>query len=104
MTSDPSSQRCNMSGKITIDVLESRLKCRYKGHLKTAGEQGAPHDYEILMKESRKRIREVATAMLLARHVSQAVPSGLPLTADLLMRGLPLLLGTVFEDDDPSVH
>lgn len=93
-----------MSGKITSDVLESRLKCRYKGHLKTAGEQGLPHDYEILMKESRERIRQAATAMLLARHDGDEVPSGLPLTADLLKRGLPLLLNAVFEDEDLSVR
>src|SRR5262245_20715621 len=55
-----------MSGKITCDVLESYLKCRYKGHLKTMGEKGLSHDYEILLKESREQIRQAATAKLLA--------------------------------------
>jgi predicted RecB family nuclease len=92
-----------MSGKITSDVLESYLKCRYKGHLKTMGEKGVSHDYEILMKESRERIRRAATARLLARHDGEEVPIRLPLTADLLKRGLPLLLDTSFEDEDLDV-
>jgi predicted RecB family nuclease len=93
-----------MSGKITSDVLESRLKCRYKGHLKTVGEQGLPHDYEILMKESRERIGRAATPKLLARYDGDEIPSGLSLTADVLKRGLPLLLDATFEDEDLSVR
>ena len=31
-----------VAGKITSDILESRLKCRYKGYLKMAREQGIP--------------------------------------------------------------
>jgi predicted RecB family nuclease len=93
-----------MSGKITSDVLESRLKCRYKGHLKTVGEQGLPHDYEILMKESRERIGRAATAKLLARYDGDEIPSGLSLTADVLKRGLPLLLDATFEDEDLSIR
>jgi predicted RecB family nuclease len=93
-----------MSGKITGDVLESRLKCRYKGYLKMAREQGIPHDYEILMKESRERIRQAATTGLLARQDGDQVPIGLPLTVDLMKHGLPLLLDASFEDDDLSVR
>jgi predicted RecB family nuclease len=101
---EPNSQRCNMSGKITNDVLEGHLKCRYKGYLKTMREQGPPHPYEILMKESRERIRQAATARLLARHNGGEVSSGVPLTQDLLKGGLPLLLDAAFEDEDLSVR
>jgi len=93
-----------MSGKITDEVLKSCLKCRYKGYLKTAGEQGVPHDYEILMRESGERIRHAAAAKLPARQDGDEVPSGLLLTAETLKRGLPLLLDVSFEDEDLSVH
>jgi predicted RecB family nuclease len=93
-----------MSGKITNDVLQARIKCRYKVHLKMAGEQGEPHDYELLLVESRGHVRAAATAKLVARHPGQEVPSGLPLTAELLKRGLPLLLNATFEDGDLSVR
>ncbi len=82
-----------MSGKITSDLLESYLKCRYKGHLKTMGEKGLSHDYEILMKETQARIRQTATARLLARHDGDEVPIRLFLTADLLKRGLAVASG-----------
>jgi hypothetical protein len=81
-----------MSGKITNHVLEARLKCKYKAPLLLASERGQLHDYELLMKESRERIRQAATTRLLARHSGQETPSGQPLDADLLKRGLPLLL------------
>src|SRR5947209_6259255 len=93
-----------MSGKLTNDVLESRLKCKYKAHLKMAGEQGQPHDYELMLKDSREHVHTAATAKLLARHLGQEIPQGLPLTAELLKRGLPLLLGTTFEDSDLSIR
>ena len=89
-----------MSGKITNDVLESRLKCRYKAHLKMVGEQGNPPNYEVLLKDSREHVRVSATAKLLARHLGQEVPQGLLLTAELLKGGLPLLLDAKFEDGD----
>jgi hypothetical protein len=93
-----------MPGKITGDILEARLKCKYKAHLKLAGDQGEPHDYERLLKESREHVRACARHKRIARHPGQEVPSGLPLTADLLKRGLPLLLDVPFEDDDLSVR
>jgi hypothetical protein len=38
-----------MAAKITREVLESYLNCKYKGHLKLAGEQGAQPDYGALL-------------------------------------------------------
>jgi predicted RecB family nuclease len=93
-----------MPRKITNDILEARLKCRYKVHLKTAGERGEPHDYELLLVESRGHVHAAARAKLLARHPGQEVPTGMPLTADLLKRGLPLLLDAAYEDDDLAVR
>jgi predicted RecB family nuclease len=93
-----------MPSKISNDILEARLKCRYKAHLKTAGERGEPHDYELLLNEARTPIRAAARVKLLARYANQEVPSGLPLSADVLQRGQPLLLDALFEDADLSLR
>jgi predicted RecB family nuclease len=89
-----------MTGKITAEVLEARLKCRYKAHLKMAGERGQPHDYELLQMESRGHVRAAARAKLLTRHPGVEAPQGRRLDAGLLKLGLPLLLDAAFEDDD----
>ena len=93
-----------MPSKISNDVLEARLPCRYKAHLKTCAERGEPHDYELLLVESRGHVRATARAKLLARHADQEAPTGVPLTANLLGKGSPLLLDATFEDDDLSVR
>jgi hypothetical protein len=35
----------SMATKITRDIIESYLNCKYKGHLKLAGQQGTQSDY-----------------------------------------------------------
>jgi predicted RecB family nuclease len=92
-----------MSGKVTGDVLESYLNCKLKASLKLAGERGEKHDYELLQVESRDRVCRAATERLLARHPGHEAPQGMPLTAELLGRGLPLLLDVTFEDEDLSI-
>ena len=37
-----------MATKITRDIIESYLNCKYKGHLKLAGESGTQSDYEAM--------------------------------------------------------
>jgi hypothetical protein len=78
-----------MTTTITRKVLESHLKCRYKGHLKLAGERGSPTDYEVLMAESRERVSQAATDLLLARHKDGEVLRGLTVTPAVLQRGRP---------------
>ncbi len=38
----------NMTAKIIRDIVESHLHCKFKAHLKLAGEQGSKSDYERL--------------------------------------------------------
>jgi hypothetical protein len=57
-----------MAAKITKDVLESYLQCKYKGHLKLAGEQGIKSDYELLLIETRDQVRLAAADKLRAKH------------------------------------
>jgi predicted RecB family nuclease len=93
-----------MTSKITVELLMARLKCRYKAHLKMAGERGQPHDYELLQLEAREHVRSAARTQLLARHPEVEIPQGQPLDAELLKRGLPLLLDVTLEDADLSVR
>src|SRR5262245_30103997 len=51
-----------MSGKISLEVLDSHLRCRTKGYLKQAGERGEPSDYESLLAEMTAQVRARATA------------------------------------------
>jgi hypothetical protein len=93
-----------MGREITNDVLEARLKCRFKAHLKMAGERGEPCDYELMLRETRQRIRDAASAKLLERYDGAEVPTRLPLEASLLERGSRLLLDASLEDEEMSFH
>lgn len=93
-----------MFGKITNDVVESYLKCRYKTHLKAAGGQSRLHDYEILMKESREQVRQAAIQLLLSTRYGKELAIGESLNLGLLQRGLPLLLDSKVEHEDLSTR
>src|SRR4030095_16126571 len=89
-----------MAMKITRDVIESYLHCRYKSYLKLAGEQGSPSDYEQLMRESRERIQLAGINKLLVRHKEGEVLRGCIVTPAVLKRGVPLLLDVTLEDEE----
>jgi predicted RecB family nuclease len=93
-----------MSGKITREVLEAHLDCKYKGHLKLAGEQGPPSDYEVMLAETRQEMRAAATERIRARHRGDEVLRGVPLTATVLQQGATVVLDTTLEDDIFSLH
>jgi hypothetical protein len=60
-----------MSSRITADVLEAFLHCRYKGHLMTqAGRVGTRSDYEILTAEQRAAVRQQAVERVTDRHAA----------------------------------
>ena len=93
-----------MPATITRDVLEGYLACRHKGHLKLAGEQGERSDYEVLLSESRERLRQAAMEKLLAGHKEDEVPRGCTATAELLGCGLPLLLDVTVEGEGMAIR
>jgi predicted RecB family nuclease len=93
-----------MSTKITRDVLESYLHCAYKGHLKLAGEQGSPSDYEVLQRVARSRVRQAAAERLMCRHQEGDILRSVTLTRPLLQQGVPLLLDATVEDRALSIH
>ena len=57
-----------MTSKITCDVLESYLYCKYKGWLKLSGQEGTKSDYERLLNQSRAEVRLLAIDKILAQH------------------------------------
>ena len=57
-----------MATKITSEVLESYLHCKFKGHLKLAGQQGTKCDFEAMLTELRAELRLKAIDTIIARH------------------------------------
>jgi hypothetical protein len=43
--------------KITRDIIESYLNCKYKAYLKLTRQQGTKSDYELLLAELRGEVR-----------------------------------------------
>jgi predicted RecB family nuclease len=92
-----------MSKKITKDVLESYLNCKYKAHLKFAGQQGTTSDYETLLTEMRDEVRLAAIDRIVARHQGDEIPRNIPLTTSALKQGAPFILDAILEDDHHSL-
>src|SRR6516164_8637154 len=88
-----------MATKITREVLESYLDCKYKGHLKLAGQVGTKTDYEILLTEKKAEVRLAAIEKILAEHPADKVATNIPLTAASLRQGLLFVFDAILEDD-----
>src|ERR1700732_3477408 len=93
-----------MTVKTTNDILKGYLNCKYKGHLKQAGEHGNRSDYEALLIERREAIRLRATDKILSRHRADDVARNVPLTLATLKRGPLFVLNTVVEDEVVSLQ
>ncbi|HYT89625.1 MAG TPA: TM0106 family RecB-like putative nuclease [Gemmataceae bacterium] len=93
-----------MVGKITREVLEGYLECRYKGRLRLAGEPGEESDYQKMTAEQEAAARTRAMTHLLARHPEGQACQGATLTAADLGRGLSLFLDTAVEDEQVSLR
>jgi predicted RecB family nuclease len=92
-----------MATKITRDIIESYLNCKYKGHLKLAGESGARSDYEEMTAAARRVSREKAIAQLVARFGESKSCRGGSVTLARLKQGTPLLADATLEYDGMSV-
>jgi predicted RecB family nuclease len=93
-----------MPPRITADVLEAFVHCRYKGHLKQTGQVGTGSDYEILAAEQRAALRQQAIEAITARHVDGEVIGAVPLTASTLKQGAAFVLDATLEDDTFSLR
>src|SRR5262249_41805022 len=91
----------SMATKITRDIVEAYLNCKYKAHLKLAGQFGTPSDYGQLMTASREEVRHLAIDKILARHPTEAdqLARNVVLTLPALKRGATFFLNATLEDD-----
>jgi predicted RecB family nuclease len=89
--------------KITRDVLESYLSCKYKAHLKLAGQQGARCDYESLLSGVRGEVKARTAKALRARHAESLIASNVPLTPEVLGKGWLVILDASLEADELSI-
>jgi predicted RecB family nuclease len=96
-------RRNAMAMKITTEILESYLQCRYKSHLKLVGELGTPSDYERLLHGARARVRLMATDKLLSQYGASEVLCRLTVTPAVLKHGVPLVLDAIVEDKGLAV-
>ena len=83
--------------KITNEVLEAHLNCRFKGHLKLAGEVGTRSDYETMTTAARAASREQAIARLVARSGEGATRRGTAVTVATLRSGPSLLVDAALD-------
>src|SRR5262249_36458793 len=93
-----------MAMKITQEVLEAHLNCKFKGHLKLVGVVGTRSDYEAMTTATRAASREQAMAKLVARSGEEATCVGTTVTVATLRSGPPLLADAKLEDESLSLR
>jgi predicted RecB family nuclease len=93
-----------MPTKITRDIIESYLNCKYKGHLKLAGESGTPSDYVTMTAAARRASREQAISKLVARFGECDPCRQMAVTAATLKQGKTLLANAELADEDLSLR
>ncbi len=91
-----------MTTKLTREVLEAHLHCRFKGHLKQTGQTGTRSDYEAMLLAARDQTRLRAIDKIVSRH--EGVIRNVPFTASTLKRGPSWILDATLEDDACSLR
>src|SRR5712692_2282956 len=92
-----------MATKITWNLIESYLNCKYKGHLKLAGETGTQSDYAAMTVAARSSSREEALVGLVSRSDEGDSCRGVSVTVARLKEGSPLLVDVTLEDAGTSI-
>lgn len=93
-----------MATKITRDTIESYLSCKYKGHLKLAGESGTQSDYETMTTAARQASRKEAVAKLVVRFGEGGACREMAVTVATLKQGKTLLPDAELKDEDLSLR
>jgi predicted RecB family nuclease len=93
-----------MARRLTREILEAHLHCRYKGHLNWAGEHAEPSGYGVLSDRLRADVRQQAIDRIAPRQPGSAVDREVPLTAAVLKAGSAFVLDAVLEDDGFSLR
>ena len=90
--------------KITRNIIESYLSCRYKGHLRLSGASGTKSDYETMTTTATSSSREQAVARLVARFGEGDACQGMTITVATLKQEAPLLADAALEDEGLSLR
>jgi predicted RecB family nuclease len=88
-----------MAPRITNEILESYLNCKYKGYLKHDGLQGARSNYEAMTDELRHEVRLRAIDLIITGSTVGDVVRNVILTSPMLKRGPAFILDATLEDD-----
>jgi predicted RecB family nuclease len=88
-----------MATKITREIVESYLDCKYKAHLKFTGQQGTISDYELMLKVLRDETRCQVIDKVLTQHRAEEIARDVLLTPSALKCGAKFILNAIVEDD-----
>ena len=92
-----------MTTKLTMDCLESYLKCKTKAHLKALGERGVSSEYTLLLAERKSQTKRMMTERVLSHHTEGAILRDGSITSAELSGGAMFILGATIEDDTFSL-
>lgn len=93
-----------MVTKISSDVLESYLYCKFKGYLKLTDQRDTKRDFEAMLTELRAEVRLKAIDTIIARHPGDQVARSIPITTAGLKRGPQYVLDGTLEDAALALH
>ncbi len=85
--------------KITTDLIDAFLYCKYKTHLLHTKTKGAWHGYAAFVEKERATFKVAAKASLLQSHGLAAAPSEDRLRLHDLERGRPIIFGGSIHHD-----
>ena len=85
--------------KITDEILEAYLNCKYKAYLKLKGESGSKTEYEDLQVELRERMKERAVEKITSGHRDDEVLRVPVASFDALKEGKAIVANTSLEDE-----
>ena len=89
-----------MVTKLTRDIIESFLNCRYKAHLRFVGEQGTLSEYEPLLAARQDDAKRRAIDTILGLQALQDVKRNVILTPPALKQGAGFIVNATLEDED----
>jgi predicted RecB family nuclease len=92
-----------MAARITTDVLESYVLCKYKGYLRLMDQQGTKSEYETLLAARRAETKRIVIDKIRAQTQNNQVKSNTVLSTSILQQGPLFLLDVAAEDDLISV-
>lgn len=81
-----------MDARITREVLEAYVHCKYKAHLVLKGQPGTTSEYAELRAARMATVRETAITTLIRQHASEEVATGIALNPAILTRNLPVII------------